>query len=220
MLHLHVVLAVDRAGLVGEDGETHHGIYDVGFLRHAPGLTVLAPGSCAELKDMLTWAVEGQNGPVAIRYPRGGDRSYSESAWETLKDIGVISHRKGEQITLLTYGVLLDNALKAAELLSAQGMEVNVLRLLCLSPLPVDGIAQQLPANGTVVVLEEVSKNCGISQELALALQTARPDCRVLGMDLGGQYVRHGAIGDLYKHYGLSPEAIAEFVAEEHKGEN
>ena len=72
MLHLHVVLAVDRAGLVGEDGETHHGIYDVGFLRHAPGMTVLCPASLEEQKAMLRWAVQDYNGPVAIRYPRGG----------------------------------------------------------------------------------------------------------------------------------------------------
>ena len=77
MLGLHVVFAVDRAGLVGEDGETHHGIFDVGFLRQAPGMVILAPASRAELADMLIWAVEEYNGPVAIRYPRGTDLAYS-----------------------------------------------------------------------------------------------------------------------------------------------
>ena len=72
MLNLHVVFAVDRAGLVGEDGETHHGVFDVGYLRQIPNMTVLCPANCAELADMLTWAVQEGSGPIAIRYPRGG----------------------------------------------------------------------------------------------------------------------------------------------------
>ncbi len=220
MLKLHVVLAVDRAGLVGEDGETHHGIYDVGFLRHAPGLTLLAPGSRAELKDMLCWAVEEQDGPVAIRYPRGGDRGYSESAWTSDLDAAVACHRKGSDVTLITYGVLLKNAMDAAELLAKQGIEAGVLRLMALSPLPVDEIARLLPENGKVLVLEEVSGHCGICQELSYGLQGIRPDCRVRGIDLGSRYVCHGAISTLYDHYGLSPEAIQRFVTEEHDSEN
>ena len=218
MLKLHVVFAVDRACLVGEDGETHHGIYDVGFLRHAPGLTVLAPASCKELKDMLTWAIEGQNGPVAIRYPRGGDRGYTESAWYPEKN--VVCHRKGNDITIVTYGVLLDNAMKAAELLSEQGIEATVLRLTTLSCVPVTSIVENLSDTQRVVVLEEISGHCGVCQELTYELQKICPDCRVCGVDLGNQYVRHGAINTLYEHYGLSPEAIKEFIMEVHHSEN
>ena len=165
MLHLHVIFAVDRAGLVGEDGETHHGVYDVGFLRHAPGLTVLAPASRKELSEMFTWAVEEQNGPVAIRYPRGGDRGYTESAWNP--EYTVFSHRSGDDIALITYGVLLDNAMKAAELLSEQGIETSVLRLTELSSLPVEQIAGLIAEKKHVVVLEETSGHCGICQELS-----------------------------------------------------
>lgn len=220
MLKLHVVLAVDRAGLVGEDGETHHGIYDVGFLRHAPGLTVLAPGSRAELKDMLCWAVEEQSGPVAIRYPRGSDRGYAESAWTSDLNSAVACHREGKDVTLITYGVLLKNAMEAAQLLSKQGIEATVLRLQCLSPLPVKIIAELLPENSKVVVLEEVSGHCGICEELAYGLQSIRPDCTVKGIDLGSRYICHGAIDTLYDHYGFSPEAIKTFVMEEHCSEN
>jgi len=218
MLHLHVVFAVDRAGLVGEDGETHHGVYDVGFLRHAPGLTVLAPASCKELSEMLTWAVEEQNGPVAIRYPRGGDRGYTESAWNP--EYTVLSHRSGDDVVLITYGVLLDNAMKAAELLSEQGIEASVLRLTELSSLPVEQIAGYLTENRHVVVLEETGGHCGICQELAYELQRICPGCRVSGIDLGNRYVTHGAINTLYEHYGLSPGAIKTFVMEVHGGEN
>ena len=220
ILKLHAVFAIDRAGLVGEDGETHHGIYDVGFLRHAPGLRILAPGSCREMQEMLRWATEEQTGPVAIRYPRGGDRGYLDSAWSSDLDASVCCHRKGEKVTLLTYGVLLKNALDAADLLSKQGIEVTVLRLLSLSPLPVSQLCEMLPQNEKIVVLEEVSKHCGICQDLAHELQKVRPNCRVYGIDLGDQYVSHGALDILYDRYGLSPEAIQNYVMEVHHSEN
>ena len=224
MQKLHVILAVDRAGLVGEDGETHHGIYDVGFLRHAPGLTVLAPASRNELQRMLSWAVEEQNGPVAIRYPRGGDREYSDSAWlpdASLHNNGAIScHRSGSDVTLVAYGVFLKNAMDAAQLLSQDGIEASVIRLLTLSPLPVRQLADMLPDNGRVIVLEEVSGRCGICHELAYHLLSLRPDCKVSGADLGNRYIQHGSLVSLYDHYGLSPERISKLVKEELRGEN
>ena len=214
MLNLHVVFAVDRAGLVGEDGETHHGIYDVGFLRHAPGMTVLAPASCKELEEMLIWAVEKQSGPVAIRYPRGSDRGYVDSAWDP--ENSVVCHRRGDDITLITYGVLLDNTLKAAELLSEQGIEATVLRLTKLKDISVRDITESMSPNHQVVVLEEVGGHCGIGVELAAKMQ----DRKVHYVDLGDQYVTHGAVNTLYEHYGLSPEAIKNYVKEVHQDEN
>ena len=214
MLNLHVLFAVDRAGLVGEDGETHHGIYDVGFLRHAPGMTVLAPASRKELEEMLVWAIEKQNGPVAIRYPRGSDRGYTDSAWDS--DCSVVCHRKGEDVTLITYGVLLDNAMKAAELLSEQGVEATVLRLTKLTDISIEEITQSLSANKQAVVLEEVGEHCGIGSELACKMQ----NCEVSCIDLGDQYVTHGAVNTLYDHYGLSPEAIKNRVLEVHRDED
>ncbi len=220
MLNQHIILAVDRAGLVGEDGETHHGIYDVGFLRHAPGMTLLAPASCNELQQMLLWAAENQTGPVAIRYPRGGDRGYSDSTWDAESLKPIVCHRKGKDIILLTYGVLVNNALAAAELLAQKGIEATVLRLTQLAPLQADKIAECLPDNANVVVLEEVSGNCGICQELSYCLQQIRPDCFVRGVDLGNRYIGHGTMEALYEHCGLSPEKIADYVMEVHQVEN
>ncbi len=220
MQNLHVVFAVDRAGLVGEDGETHHGIYDVGFLRHAPGLTVLSPASGAELEDMLRWAVLEQNGPVAIRYPRGGDRGYSDSAWVSTPNHAFTSHRAGKDVTLITHGVMLKNVMNAADLLAEQGIEANVLRLLNLSALPAAKIAANLPQNGRVVIVEEVSAHCGIAQELACELQKIRPDCSFDSIDLGNRYVPHGSLDALYTHCGLSADAIKNFVMEVCSREN
>ena len=224
MLGLHTVLAVDRAGLVGEDGETHHGIYDVGFLRHVPGLSILCPGSRAELKDMLCWAVEEQDGPVAIRYPRGGDRSYTDSAWvndpSVLDDGAVSCYRQGKDVTLITYGTLLDNVMDAAVRLSEHGIEATVLRLLTVQPLPLGKILENCSRNHRFVIVEEAAGNCGIRESLACELIAKLPDCKVSGMDLGKNYVTHGNVDALYKNYGLDGASIAAHVQEVCQVEN
>jgi 1-deoxy-D-xylulose-5-phosphate synthase len=218
MLNLHVVLAVDRAGLVGEDGETHHGIYDIGFLRHAPGMMILCPASLEEQKRMLEWAVEDYNGPVAIRYPRGGNRGYEGCHFKALPGIAgagaLACHRLGADVTLITYGALIDNVLKAADLLAQQGIQATVLRLLTVSPLPVSHILTMMSDAEHVVVLEETAGNCGIREALAWKLQHQKPGIRVDGIDLGNQYVTHGDMNSLYMRYGLDSESIAKFVQE------
>jgi 1-deoxy-D-xylulose-5-phosphate synthase len=123
LLGLHVVFAVDRAGLVGDDGATHHGVFDVGFLRQIPGITVLCPSSMAEQRDMLRWAVKDCRGPVAVRYPRGGDGKYADSCWNGTSS--VVNHREGGRVALITYGNLLDDVQKAADKLKEQGIELE-----------------------------------------------------------------------------------------------
>lgn len=212
MLNLHAIFAIDRAGLVGEDGETHHGIYDIGFLRQAPNMTILCPASLQEQTDMLSWAVMDHNGPVAIRYPRGGDRNYDASAWDGTLDVAC--HREGGDVTIVCYGTMLQNAMDAARLLSERGVEATVLRLLTVKPLPIKGVLDNMAQGAPVVVVEEVSGNCGIRDALAFEIRKQKPDCCVSGIDLGNQFVQHGSTQKLYDHYGLSGEKIAEFVQE------
>ena len=221
MLGLHVVFAVDRAGLVGEDGETHHGIYDVGFLRHAPGLTLLCPASLAEQQDMLRWAISEQNGPVAIRYPRGGNRNYTESAWNTNHSSGVFCHCTGADVAIITYGTILQNVMDAAIDLKNAGINAAVLRLLTVNPLPMDAILEQTADVRRVVVVEEVSAGCGVCDAIARQINEYRPDlCRVHGVNLGNGYVQHGSVDVLYEHYGLSAEKISKFIQEVYHNEN
>ena len=223
MLGLHVVLAVDRAGLVGEDGETHHGIYDVGFLRQIPGMQILCPASTAELKEMLTWAVEKQNGPVAIRYPRGTDRNYHSSAWETVEPKTgkglVVCHQSGADVTIVTYGTLLDNVLCATQKLQQQGIKAQVLRLLGISPLPVGQILDMAESEH-IVVVEEVSDPCSISKDIAFELQNRRSDIKIHSINLGKKFVTHGAMNVLYEKFGLDGQGIAERIQEVLKVEN
>ena len=224
MLRLHVVLAVDRAGLVGEDGETHHGIYDIGFLRHAPGMMILCPGSTAEQKDMLRWAVNKHDGPVAIRYPRGGNRSFAGSNWDVAEDVQIAGalacHRTGKDVTLITYGTMLDNTMQAAQLLAQQGVEATVLRLMTVAPVPVNEIVSNMSQTPHVVVVEEAAAECGVGELIAWKLKNLRRDIRVDGMDLGKQYITHGDMNSLYKHYRLDPQSIANYVMEARSHEN
>ncbi len=216
MLGLHVVFAVDRAGLVGEDGETHHGIFDVGYLRQAPGMMVLCPVCLAEQRDMLRWAVEECTGPVAVRYPRGSDGACTESAWEkgiSASCAGVLKcHRTGEDVTLVTYGRLLNNVMEAAQILEDAGIHAAVLRLLTIAPLPVEEILRHLSARHQVIVVEEASS--GIRQELACLLEKEVPDCRVDGIDLGKRFIPHGDMASLYRFCGLDGASIAAFTRE------
>ena len=214
LLGLHVVLAIDRAGLVGDDGPTHHGVFDVGFLRQVPGMRILTPVSLAEQQDMLRWAAEECTGPVAIRYPRGGEGSYTASDWQG-PDGGLVKcHCRGEDVTLITYGLLLDNVLQAAEILAEQGIQATVLRLLTVSDLPVEEIAQNLSANQQVIVAEEVCCGSGIRETLAWELGKHCPGCQVDGIDLGRRFVPHGSQKALYEYCGLDGQSIAAFTKE------
>ena len=224
MLKLPVVLAVDRAGLVGEDGETHHGVFDVGFLRQVPNMTILTPASCRELTDMLNWAVLEQKAPVAIRYPRGGDRNYHDSAWQTDSYDpaagAAVCHRQGGDVTLITYGTMLENAMSAADILEEKGIRATVIRLLSVQPLPLRQILTMLPETGDVWIIEETASGSGIYADLACRMHTQQPELAVYGMDLGNQYVTHGSISELYHKHGLDAPGIADRIQEALRHEN
>ena len=219
MLKLHTVFAVDRAGLVGEDGQTHHGVFDVGFLSQAPAMTVLCPASCRELKEMLSWAVLKHDGPVALRYGRGGDRDYSDSAWNA-QGSWICRHREGKDVTIVTYGTLLKNAIDAAELLEQKGVSVGVVRLMAVKPLPAEELARILPDGKPVVILEECCSGSGIGFALAYQLQTLKPGCRVHIRDLGPDFVTHGSVERLYRHCGLDARSLVSFIQEVRSNEN
>ena len=127
LLKLPVVLAVDRAGLVGEDGPTHHGVFDVGFLRQVPGMKILCPASHAELSEMLRWAVLKSDGPVAVRYPRGSEGAFRAKPWNPRSCAESWLH--GSDAAIITYGSLINQAMEAAEQLREKGIHVTVIRL-------------------------------------------------------------------------------------------
>lgn len=213
LLHLHVVFAIDRAGLVGDDGPTHHGVFDIGFLKQMPGMRILNPASLAEQKDMLRWAVRDYDGPVAIRYPRGTEGGYyKESGWHGLEGSLVQCHREGTEVALITYGSTLDNVLAAAEQLKEQGIEASVLRLLSVWPLPAEELAGCLAGISQAVIIEETASGSGIRESLGWTLEEILPECKIHGIDLGGDFVPHGSLKELYRRCGLDSDSIAAYV--------
>ena len=218
MLGLHVVLAVDRAGLVGEDGETHHGAFDVGFLRQIPGMRILCPVSCEELSAMLRWAVKDCTCPVAVRYPRGGDGTITKSNFEPGK--GVQCHRRGKDVVILTYGTLTNEAMKCADQLADNGVEATVLRLLSVSPLPVQEIVEQLPSCRNLLIAEEACTGSGIHEALSWELMKQIPDLKIHAVDLGRNFVTHGNIGKLYEQCGLDAQSMTKTIQEVLGNEN
>ncbi len=215
MLRLHTVLAIDRAGLVGEDGETHHGVFDVGFLRQAQDMQILCPASTAELKSMLRWAITDHTGPVAVRYPRGGDGGFTADRWNP--NAVVITHRDGRDGAIVTYGTLVNEALKAAQLLSQQGIEISVICMTRIEPMPLGELEAALAEKKHILIAEEAIG--GMAQNLAWNLSKMLPDVVITVQDLGRNFVTHGDMASLYKHYGLDGASLAKKMMEVRQNE-
>ena len=209
--HLHVVLAVDRAGLVGADGETHHGCFDVLFLSEIPGFTVLCPASFAELRSMLRQAVFELDGPVAVRYPRGGEGVFQADT----SDKPIVSLRQGSDVTLASYGILVNHLLEAAELLAADGIQAEVVKLNRVSPLEHDVVCDALGNRKRLLVLEDSFGAGCVGQRLAaiLAEHGMAPEKLIL-KNLGKTYAPEGSVSQLEHSRGLDAAAVAAAVRE------
>jgi 1-deoxy-D-xylulose-5-phosphate synthase len=212
LLRLHVVFAVDRCGLVGEDGETHHGVFDSGYLRLIPGLTVLCPASCLELSQMLTWATEECTGPVALRYPRGTDGVFQDSHWDSHRSCGFVCHKTGTDCTLVTYGTTINSVLQAAKTLGGYGIDACVLRLLRWNDFDEAELSKNL--RGPVFVVEETMKQASVYPEFATLIRTFCPDTQVFGLNLGDTFVTHGSMKQLLRERNLDSDGITRQVME------
>lgn len=202
---LHVVFAVDRAGIVGHDGETHQGVFDVSFLCSVPHMAVLCPASYAELKDMLNLAINRIEGPVAVRYPRGSEGIYKESAGSAPSSI----LREGTDLTIVAYGIMINEALNAAEKLSELGFEADVIKLNFINPLDTDSVLRSLSKTGRLVTAEDVCAHGSIGSKILAAC--AAKGMKLLGaetLDLGSGIVAHGSVSELMKEKGVDAEGI------------
>ena len=213
LLGLHVVFAIDRAGLVGEDGPTHHGVFDVGFLRQIPGMMVLTPASFAELRTMLRWAVEAYNGPVAVRYPRGNAEVPSIVADTAFCPGTVLTRCSGQDVTLIGYGTLLLELEAAAQLLKEKGIQATVLQLQSVSHYSHEELAASIRGKH-IFVVEEICSGSGISGDIALTLRGIGSDCVVHPVDLGNSFVPHGSMRSLYELTGIDRISICKSVEE------
>ena len=211
--NLHVVLGVDRAGLVGSDGETHHGCFDALFLSAIPGFTVLCPANFAELRTMTRQALFDCTGPVAIRYPRGGEGDFREdTAGET-----AVCLRQGTDVTLLAHGILINHVLKAADLLTEKGVSAQVIKLNRIAPLASGEIAALLGDTDILLVAEDSFGAGCVGQRVAAKLtQHGLAPHKLILKNLGKTYAPEGSVAELERSFGLNAAAIV-FAVEEEK---
>lgn len=207
--NLHAVLAVDRAGITGDDGETHQGIFDVAYLSQIPNMTVLCPSSFSELAAMLRHAVLNVTGPVAIRYPRGSEGGYTGDSG---RDPAAII-RQGENVTIVSYGIVLNSCLEAAELLQKEGISAELVKLNSIKPIDYDFICGSAEKTGKILVVEDaVSEGCA-GQRVLAELRRRNVGLKSAGLcNLGDNFVTHGSIPELYKLCGIDARSIARRV--------
>lgn len=210
--HVPIVLGIDRAGIVGEDGATHNGVFDVGFLRQIPGMTLLAPSSYAELRGMLRSSVQHTDGPIALRYPRGGEGAYTEDHWQGQ---AAVCLREGTDVALVSYGIMINEALQAAELLEAHGVSTAVYKINILTAAFSDEFLRQVSQCGRVAVIEDVMHAGGVGQALAetLALQQIQMNwIRLFHTD--SSFAPQGAVRQIYEYYHLDGNTVAKTCLE------
>lgn len=207
----HVVLGVDRAGLVGADGETHQGCFDPLFLPALPGYTVLCPASFAELRHMLSTALFELTGPVAVRYPRGGEGAYRDNSAK----MPLVRLRGGKDATILTYGVLINQALEAAALLKERGVEAEVLKLNQIAPLDGAVLADFFQRPGILLVLEDCfGAGCAGQRIAAILAGEGLAPKKLILKNLGRTFAPEGSVPQLMERFGLDAAAIAAAVEE------
>ena len=206
---LHVVFALDRSGLVGADGETHHGAFDACYLRTVPNMTVFSPASTDELRKTLHHAVYNVEGPVAVRYPRGSNQGYSDC---NLRDM---VYREGADITVVTYGNTLCEAASAAGSLAGENISVEIIKLWKIAPLDLSLIRESVHKTGRLIVLEECFSGGCVGQEILTRLMeegTVLKSARL--MNLGSGFVTHGGISQLRHEVGIDADALIHTVKE------
>ncbi len=207
MQNLHVVFAVDRAGLVGADGETHQGIFDISFLRSIPNMQILCPSNQAELEKMLWQAVFEMKGPVAVRYPRGSDGALTEPVPHPVM-------KQGTDVTLIGYGVLMNEVLAAAELLEKRGVSAEVIKLQSIKPIDLDTIADSVQKTGHLIVAEETVRNGCVGREIAALLRTRNILVPTVTCNVGDAFIEHGTVQELYRLCGIDALSLARTAME------
>ena len=208
---LHMVLGVDRAGLVGDDGETHQGLFDVAYLSTVPGLTLLAPASFAETRSMLYRALYELDGPVALRYARGGENGYSDDHSQGAAAV----LREGSDWTAVCYGTMTGEVLAAAEALDAEGISVEVVKLNQLAPLEPETVLTSARKTGRLLVAEEVIQAGSMGVALAGAVAQEGLALKALKLlNTGDQFVPHGTIPQLREKLGINSDHIASVMRE------
>ena len=204
--HLHAVFGLDRAGIVGSDGETHHGIFDIAYLRSVPGMQILCPASFSEMHDYLERALFHMDGPVALRYPRGGEGEYRASSEGDEQIL-----RQGADLTMICYGTMVNEALSAARQLEQKGISAEVVKINRLGPEDYSVTLSSLEKTGALLASEEVCASGCVGEQIlsqaavhGITLRGARL------LNLGCGIVAHGSRDRLMRDHGIDAAAMTE----------
>ena len=211
---LPVIFCIDRAGLVGEDGPTHHGLFDIAYLRNIPNLTLMAPSSPGELKDMLKFAVT-LSGPVAIRYPRGALALSKESVTPINYGKAEIL-RPGKDVSIVAVGNMVEMALKIAVLLSKKSIDSGVINARFIKPLDEELLSDLCINTKKIVTLEDGVLEGGFgSSVLEFIEKASMKGVKVRRIGLPDKFIEHGKRDELFSKYNLTPEAICDVIINE-----
>lgn len=216
---LPVVFAVDRCGLVGADGPTHHGVFDIAYLRCLPNITIMAPKDEAELRDMLHTAVAHESGPIAVRYPRAEGSGAELNRPPQLLDIGkgeILRQARSSEhcAALVAFGPIVQLALSAADELAAIGIECSVVNARFVKPLDEELLTQIAQEHQLLVTIEDHAKSGGFGSAVLefLADRGLTASVKVIRLGIADVFVQHGSQAELFKLCGYDKTAIINTV--------
>lgn len=208
--NLHVVIPVDRAGIVGADGETHQGMYDMAFLSHMPNMTILSPSNFDELEQMMEYAVNEHDGPIAIRYPRGNTQADIAPSRFEIGKARIIN--AGTDITVISAGRMVKTAQAVCNILKAKGISAEVIDLRSIKPIDKDTIINSAEKTGRAISIEDGTVIGGFGERIAAMLENENIKCRFHNFAFADKPITHGTVAQLDKLYGTDAESIAEFA--------
>ena len=221
MQKLHVTMCLDRAGLVGDDGYTHHGVFDYAYLRSIPNMTIMAPKDENELRHMLKTALSF-NGPISVRYPRGS--GVGVEITEPMHELPIGKAevlREGTELCFWAIGSMVQSAVQAADKLKEQGIDAGVVNMRFAKPLDKELLIEHAKRYGKIVTLEEGVLAGGVGSEVLEILDDAGllQQCAVLRLGIPDEFVTHGDKKLLFRDLGLDTDAIVQKAAAFVKGE-
>ena len=214
MQNLHVIFAVDRAGLVGQDGETHQGCFDLSYLTMMPNMTVMAPSDASELQEMLKYAVSAE-GPCAIRYPRGDVPPEGGEEHPPLRRGQSEIVTEGETLAILAVGSMNSPCTEACRMLRVKGIDPTLVNVRFVKPVDTVLLDRLAGNHSLFVTVEENTLLGGYGEQVCAYMEKEHPEVRVISMGIPDRFIPHGNTKDLLREVGLDAETIARRAEEE-----
>ncbi|MCY1028497.1 transketolase C-terminal domain-containing protein, partial [Mammaliicoccus sciuri] len=211
--NLNVLFGVDRAGLVGADGETHQGVFDVGFLSQFPNFTIMMPKDGNEAKNMIKTAFETDHGPMAIRYPRGNAPLLDDSKNSERLKIGSWNvERNGDDLTIISYGPTVSLVTEVADELLKEDIHINIINARFIKPMDYDMLHNLGKASKPILTVEEAMLTGGLGSQIATFMKDNDYHNIMRRIGINDTYIEHGDVGLLLEDIGISKSNIISTV--------